>query len=186
MLYLTFIEDFVRSEPKGQPLGDKRADGGAPAARLNGTPAAEVGDVQALWSSREPRRALLLHALHGAQEAADAEGETPEAQSYPWIADLLKVWYSMILRLSRPLISCSCRSLPIEGELGRKSWCCWYCLCCRCCSSRVPLLLQLLQCVPTSLGPALHSSLFRFSPPVYGASSSATAQPVLERLPRGL
>ncbi|XP_026190899.1 uncharacterized protein LOC34618803 [Cyclospora cayetanensis] len=91
-LYLDFIDDFIRANVKTSVF---RGDSSSTDAPTEGHKMSELTkekeELQSLWSSRDPRRMLLLHALYGAQEAADAYEEISEAHKCVWIEDLLKV-----------------------------------------------------------------------------------------------
>ncbi|KAL8274934.1 hypothetical protein Esti_001134 [Eimeria stiedai] len=93
LLYLSFIGDFVASELGG---AFKNEDDGEVAEAANDRAtaalAAEHDSYQeAVWSSNDTRRLLLLHALHGAQEAAGALHERPDAIECPWLPGLFQV-----------------------------------------------------------------------------------------------
>lgn len=93
-LYLSFLKDFVRGElRKGEedPCGPH--DPAAPPS--DGLVEDLADNTPALWSSSDSRRTLLLHALRGAQEAAEAEAGADAALEHcAWIEDLLQVFYS--------------------------------------------------------------------------------------------
>lgn len=94
-MYLSFIENFVRNEINCAFPGDA-CDVGAP-HRSSLTSAAEIGShTKAAWSASDPRRLLLLHALRGAQEAADAEEQEAKGLRCPWLAGLLQVGRCML------------------------------------------------------------------------------------------
>lgn len=65
-LYLEFLDEFARNEMESDSAECKCGD--------SATAIADSGnDLQTPWTASDPRRLLLLRALHGAQEAADAE-----------------------------------------------------------------------------------------------------------------
>ncbi|KAL8443209.1 hypothetical protein Emag_006037 [Eimeria magna] len=92
-LYLSFIGDFVESE-----LGSvfKNEDGqGLLQAATDSARAATAAEQdcfeEAVWSSKDTRRLLLLHALHGAGEAAEGRQERLDTIKCPWLPGLFKV-----------------------------------------------------------------------------------------------
>ena len=86
-LYLAFVGDLVRSQVTRGAVGSGLPTGSGASAPQQ----LEEEDQRILWTSGDTRHLLLLRALHGAQEAADAEQATPEAQDCPWLGDLIKV-----------------------------------------------------------------------------------------------
>ena len=99
-LYLSFVEDFVRAEVESGCIvqSSKQPAIFATASDDSATAAYET-ELQAFWSAEDPRRTLLLHALHGAQEAANADKEAGGITTCHWIPHLLKVCSLVRLQL---------------------------------------------------------------------------------------
>ncbi|KAL8438642.1 hypothetical protein ACSSS7_000075 [Eimeria intestinalis] len=91
LLYLSFIGDFVESELSAFK---NECDEGLQASVDGATAAlaAEQDNYQVeAWRSNDTRRLLLLHALHGAHEAAEGRHESPDAVECPWLPGLFEV-----------------------------------------------------------------------------------------------
>lgn len=103
-LYMSFIEDFVKSETGSEGFSednmrDVAADAG-PSCHVSSEIDFKSVPV-APWSTSDARRFLLLHALKGAQESANTEGVKPNTLHSSWVPGLLQV-------------RCAAREIPLE------------------------------------------------------------------------
>ncbi|KAL8424731.1 hypothetical protein Efla_001320 [Eimeria flavescens] len=76
LLYLSFLEDFVGNE-LGDAYKEEKRDVELSMAAAGALSADAENQAENVWSCSDTRRLLLLHALHGAQEAAVAEAAAP-------------------------------------------------------------------------------------------------------------
>ncbi|CDJ35914.1 LOW QUALITY PROTEIN: uncharacterized protein EMH_0002080 [Eimeria mitis] len=100
-LYLAFLDDLIARELHGDFAREESAS--PPSPMMQARPSLPM-----LWSSNDPRRLLLLRALHGAQEAADAE-EVSSAANCLRMRDLVKV---ALLCVSQIIPTLSPSSIP--------------------------------------------------------------------------